>query len=58
LHFTDANLGLALREEHSLKAFGKRVLRIYVPNEEETTEGWRSWLSEEHHKLFCSPNII
>jgi hypothetical protein len=49
-------LGLTLREEHRLRVFENRVLRIFGPKREEV----RLWIklhSDELHSLYSSPNI-
>jgi hypothetical protein len=39
--------------------FGNRVLRrIFGPNREEVTGGWRRLHNEELHNLYASPDII
>jgi hypothetical protein len=49
---------LALREEHRLRVFEKRVLRrIFGPMSDEVTEGWRGLHSEGIHKLYSSTSI-
>jgi hypothetical protein len=36
-----------------------RILRrIFGPNRDEVTGGWRKLHNEELHNLYCSPNII
>jgi hypothetical protein len=49
---------LTLREEHRLKVFENRVLRIFGPRRDEVTGGWRKLLNEEFHNLYSSPSII
>jgi hypothetical protein len=50
---------LALREQHRLRVFEKRVLRrIFGPKEDEVAGEWRKLHSEELHILYSSPNII
>jgi hypothetical protein len=50
---------LKLREEHSLRVFQNRVLRrIFGPNRDEVTGGWRKLHNEELHNLYSSPSII
>jgi hypothetical protein len=42
-----------------LRAFENRVLsRIFGPEREEMTGGWRRLHSEELHNLYASPDII
>jgi hypothetical protein len=49
---------LILREEHRLRVFENRVLRrIFGPERDEVTGGWRK-LHEERHNLYSSPSII
>jgi hypothetical protein len=39
--------------------FENRVLRrMFGPNRDEVTEGWRKLHNEELHNLYSSPNII
>jgi hypothetical protein len=48
-------------EEHRLRVFENRVLRrIFGPNRDEMTGGWRKLHNEELHNLYeyVSPNII
>jgi hypothetical protein len=50
---------LALREEHRLRAFGKRVLRrIFGRKRDAVTGEWRKLHNEELHMLCPSPQII
>jgi hypothetical protein len=50
---------LTLREEHKLKVFENRVLRIISgPKREEVTGGWRKFNNEELKNLSASPYII
>jgi hypothetical protein len=49
---------LTLREEHRLKVFENRVLRIFGPNKDEVPGGWRKLHNEELHDLYSSPSII
>jgi hypothetical protein len=50
---------LALREEHKLRVFDNRVLRrIFLPERNEVTGGWRKLLNEELHNSFSSAIII
>jgi hypothetical protein len=46
-----------LREEHRLRIFESRVLRIFGPKREE--DGWwRRLHNDELHSLYSSPNIV
>jgi hypothetical protein len=50
---------LTLREEHRLRVFENRVLRIiFGPKRDEVTGEWRKLHSGELHILYSSPNII
>jgi hypothetical protein len=49
---------LTLKEEHRLRVFEIRVLRIFGPKRDEVTRGWRKLHNEEFHKLYISPSII
>jgi hypothetical protein len=50
---------LPLKEEHRLRLFENRMLRrIFGPNRDEVTGGWRKLHNEELHKLYSSPSII
>jgi hypothetical protein len=49
---------LTLREEHRLRVFENRVLRIFGPQRDEVTGEWRKLHSEELHNLYSSPDII
>jgi hypothetical protein len=52
-------LGLTLREEHRLRVFENRVLRkIFPPNKDEITGGWRKLHNEEFRNLYSSPSKI
>jgi hypothetical protein len=51
-------LSLALREEHRLKVFEKRVLRIFGQKRDKETGGWRKLYNEELHSLYSSPSIL
>jgi hypothetical protein len=48
---------LTLREEHRLRAFEKRVLRIFGLKRAEVTGGWRKLHNEELHSLYSKPSI-
>jgi hypothetical protein len=45
-------------EEHRLRVFENRVLRIFGPKRDEGTGDWRKLHNEELHNLYSSPNII
>jgi hypothetical protein len=48
-----------LKEGHILRVFENRVLRrIFGPNRDEVTGGWRKLHNEELHGLYSSPSII
>jgi hypothetical protein len=48
---------LTLREEHSLRVFGNRVLRgVFGPKREGVTGCWRKLHNEELYNLYCYPN--
>jgi hypothetical protein len=48
-----------LREEHGLNVFENKVLRrIFGPNKDEMTGGWRKLHDEELRDLYSSPSII
>jgi hypothetical protein len=50
---------LTLREEHRLGVSEERVLRrIFGPERDEVTGGWRKLHNEELHDLYSSPSII
>jgi hypothetical protein len=49
---------LTLNEEHKLRAFENRVLRIFGPKRDEVTGGSRKLHNEELHNLYSSPSII
>jgi hypothetical protein len=50
---------LAVREEYKLRVFQNRVLRrIFGPNRDGITGGWRKLHNEELHNLYSSPSII
>jgi hypothetical protein len=43
-----------LREEHSLRVFGNRALRVlFGPRREQATGNWRRMYSEEPREFFC-----
>jgi hypothetical protein len=43
-----------LREEHRLRVYGNRLLRIFKPKREEVTGRWRKYHNEELHNLYSS----
>jgi hypothetical protein len=49
---------LTLREEHRMRVFENRVLRIFGSKRDEVTGGWRRLYNEELHNLDASPSII
>jgi hypothetical protein len=49
---------LTLRDEHRLRVFENRVLRIFGPKSDEATGDWRKLYNEELHNLYSSPIII
>jgi hypothetical protein len=50
---------LTLREEHRLRVFENRILRIISgPKRDEVMREWRKLHNEELHNLYSSPDII
>jgi hypothetical protein len=49
---------LTVRDEHKLRVFENRVLRIFGPKRDGVTGGWRKLHNEELHNLYSSPSII
>jgi hypothetical protein len=49
---------LTLREEHSLKLFEERVLRILGPKGDEGLGDWNKLHNEELHNLYYSFSLI
>jgi hypothetical protein len=49
---------LTVREEHKLRVFESRVLRIFGPKRDGVTGGWRKLHNEELHNLYSSQSII
>jgi hypothetical protein len=50
-------LSSQLREEHRLRVFENRVLRIFGPKREEDGS-WRKLHNDGLHELYSSPNIV
>jgi hypothetical protein len=48
---------LTLREEHRLRVFENRVLRIFGPKRQEDGS-WRKLHNDELHSLYSSLNIV
>jgi hypothetical protein len=48
---------LISREEHRLRVFENRVLRIFGPKRE-GDGSWRKLHNDELHSLYSSPNIV
>jgi hypothetical protein len=46
-----------IREEHKLRVFHNRVLRISGPKRDEIIGGWRKLHHEELHNFYSSPNV-
>jgi hypothetical protein len=49
---------LILREEHRLRVFENRALRIFGSKRNAVMGGWRKLHNEELHNLYSSPSII
>jgi hypothetical protein len=49
---------LTLKEEHRLRVFGNRVLRIFGPKWDEVTPGMEKVAQWELHNFYSSPDII
>ena len=49
---------LTLREEHRLRVFENRVLRIFGPKKDGVTGEWRKLHNEELNDLYSPPNIV
>ena len=50
---------MTVREEHKLRVFENRVLRIiFGLKRDEVTGEWRKLHNEELSDLYCSPNIV
>jgi hypothetical protein len=50
-------LSLTLREEHGLRVFENKVLRIFGPKRK-VDGSWRKLPNDELHSLYSSPNIV
>jgi hypothetical protein len=50
--FLKLTWALTLREEHRLRVFENRVLRIFGPKRDEVTRDWRKKHNEELHNLY------
>jgi hypothetical protein len=49
---------LTVREEHKLRVFENRVLRIFGPKRDGVTGGWRKLYNEELRDMYSSPSKI
>jgi hypothetical protein len=50
---------LTVREGHKLRVFENKVLRrIFGPERDRVTGGWRKLHNKELHNLYSSPSII
>jgi hypothetical protein len=49
---------LTLREEHRMRVFENRVLKIFGPKRDEVTGGWRKLHNDELRDLYSSSSII
>jgi len=49
---------LTLREDHRLKVFENKVLRLFGPKSEEGAGDWRRLHNEELQNLYASWNIL
>jgi hypothetical protein len=47
-----------VKEEHRLRVFKNRLLRIFGPKRDEVTVEWRKLHNEELNDLYFLPNII
>jgi hypothetical protein len=59
IYTTYCGLSLTVREEHKLRVFENRVLRIiFGPKRDGVTGGWRKLHNEDLHNLYSSPSIM
>jgi hypothetical protein len=49
---------IAMNQEHKLRVFENRVLRIFGPKRDGVTGGWRKLHNEDLHNLYSSPSIL
>jgi hypothetical protein len=49
---------LTVRQEHKLRVFENRVLRIFGPKNDGVTGWWRKLYNKELHNLYSSTSII
>jgi len=49
---------LIMREEHRLRGFENRMLRIFGTKRDEVTSEWRKLHNEELNDLYSSPRIV
>jgi len=49
---------LTFRDEHRMRVFENRVLRIFGPKRDGLTEEWRKLQNVELNDLYSSPNIV
>ena len=49
---------LTFREEHRLRVFENRMLRIFGPKRDEVTGEWRKLHNEVLNNLYCPPSIV
>jgi hypothetical protein len=53
-----SNESLILRDEHRLRVYENRMLRIFGPKRDKVTGGWRKLHNEELHNMYSLPSII
>jgi hypothetical protein len=58
MQYGSVNAPFTLREEHGLRVFENRVLRIFGPRRDEVTGEQRKLHNEELCDLYSSPSII